>query len=357
MINQIAAKGLCDLLLPGGSAGDLVRAFRQRLEQAVASLRDQGFEGGVVLLLDAIDHSAMQAKAIQDQSFATLLLETLSISPLDGVRLVGSCRTERLQLTMGNVECDLFEVPPFCHAEAEALVLTRYPDASPTDVAAAFARSWGNPRILNMVLRQGPPFEVSRVGATPSLTEALDELIAEQVQAARQNAKTLGATDAQIEEVLAGLALLPPPVPVDELAAAQGMQVEAVQSFVADLFPLIEQTPHGLIFRDEPTETFIRNRASQDTLSQEEVLRRLNTRQEVSSYAARAYPAVLRELGRKTDLFALAFDDRLPATAASGVAQRAIRLARLEAGVTARSRPPVHNDGFNAHFWLVAGKA
>jgi hypothetical protein len=333
LINQVAARGLCELMLPGSDADDLVRTFRRRLEQAITSLRDQGFDGDIVLLLDAIDHSAMQAKATQGKSFAALLLETLSISPLAGVRIVGSCRTERLQLTQGEVDCELFEVPPFASAEAEALVLANYPDASATDTAAAFSRSAGNPRILNMVLRQGPPFEVSRIGPTPSLSDALDELIADQVQAARDNAKTLGATDGQIDQILAGLALLPPPVPVDELAVAQGTQVEAVLSFVADLFPLIEQTPHGLIFRDEPTETFIRNRASRDNTAQKEVLRRLDKRQETSSYAARAYPAVLRELDRKAELYALAFDDRLPEAAKSGVAQRAIRLARLEAAL------------------------
>ncbi|MDX8496415.1 NACHT domain-containing protein [Mesorhizobium sp. VK22B] len=333
LINQIAAKGLCDLLLPGGTVEDLLRAFRRRLEQATASLRDQGFAGTVVLLLDAIDHSAMQAQATQTHSFAALLLESFSISPIEGVRLVGSCRTERLALTRGDVECELYEVPPFSNAEAHALVLAKYPNATSTDAATAYARSNGNPRILSMVLRQGPPFEVSRVGPKPSLTEALDELIAEQVQAARRNAKSLGAADAQIDAVLAGLSLLPPPVPVEELAAAQGVQAEAIQSFVADLFPLIEQTPYGLIFRDEPTETFVRKRADQDVASQEEVLRRLDDRQEVSNYAARTLPAVLRELGRKAQLFALAFIDRLPATATSGVAQRAIRLARLEAAL------------------------
>ena len=47
--------------------------------------------------------------------------------------------------------------------------------------------------------------------------------------------------------------MLAPPVPIEELAAAHGLIAEQVESFAADLAPLLERTPHGLMFRDEPT--------------------------------------------------------------------------------------------------------
>jgi hypothetical protein len=56
-------------------------------------------------------------------------------------------------------------------------------------------------------------------------------------------------------------------------------------------------------------------------------------RQEESNYAARALPSVLSSLGRTDDLVRLAFQDRLPRSATSKVAQRAIRLSRLSAAL------------------------
>jgi hypothetical protein len=331
--NQLAARGLCDLILPGqSSVTDLVRAFRKRLAQAIALLEEQTGAGEIVLLLDAIDHSALQAQALQGASFAALLLETFSIDPMTGVKLIASCRTERLDLTRGAVRCETFELPGFSEAESRALILARHPEASETDIAAATGRSLGCPRILNLILRNDPPFEAALGGDQLSASDTLDALIAKQVDEARENARAFGATDTELDRLMTGLALLPPPVPLEELALAQALAPAAIQGFVADLFPLIEQTPHGLIFRDEPTETYLRNQAETAEAPRQAVLDRLRERQPLSNYAARALPLVLRALGLKAELYALACDDG-PLGAASDVADRAIRRARLDAAL------------------------
>ena len=88
--------------------------------------------------------------------------------------------------------------------------------------------------------------------------DLLDSLLRERLADAREAARSRGERDADIDLLLTGLALLAPPVPIDELAAAKGTSVEAVESFAADLAPLLERTPFGLMFRDEPIETLIR---------------------------------------------------------------------------------------------------
>jgi hypothetical protein len=334
LANKLAVDGLCDPLLPGATdSSSLLEAFRRRLRQASETLISRGRTGGVLLLLDAVDHSGERARDTQTDSFPKLLIESLSVRPEPGVKVIASCRSHRREAAVGSARVSPFEVPPFTREEADTYVQVRLPDATPVEKTSAYARSGGNPRLLSALLGQGRPLEPPVGEVAGGSDEALDRLLAKQVDEARTEAMARGASAADLDALLAGLAFLPPPVPIEELAAAQGLNRDAVSSFAADLFPLIEPTAQGLMFRDEPTETFVRRAAAQDAVAQAQVLSRLDARQSVSNYAARALPGVLRDLGRTSDLYALAADNRMPASATSGVAKRAIQLARLEAAL------------------------
>jgi hypothetical protein len=310
----------------------LIRAFRERLIQAARTLRHGNPAARLVLVLDAIDHAALQAGATGSQSFAHLLLQSLSISPVEGLAVVASCRTERRDQARGGALCRLFEIPVFSSGETRRVVLMREPSATDAEVAALHTRSGGDPRCLDALLRTGRPFDppAPGTGAGPLTTgDALDALIRQEIATAEHRALERGATEQDIRALLVGLALLPPPVPVGELAAAQGLSEAVVESFATDLHPLLDRTPHGLIFRDEPTETVIHSIMQADPAARETVIQRLTDRQTISTYAARALPAVLTSLARTDELVQLAFDDRLPRSATSRVAKRGIRLARL----------------------------
>ncbi len=332
--NLLAGRGLCDILISSSSVADLVRAFRERLLQAVRALRNIDSSASVVLLLDGIDHSALQASETRSESFAHLVLQSLSVSPIEGVTLIASCRTERLDLARGRADCRKVGVPPFSTDETARLVLAREPGATPAELAALHNRSGRNPRVLDALLRRGRPYDsLAPTGESASSGDVLEELLERQIADARREAVARGVSEAEIDALLAGLALLPPPVPPTELAIAQALPVAAIESFASDLSPLLDRTPHGLIFRDEPTETLIRRLFRNDELSRQAVIERLEARQIDSTYAARALPQVLTSLGRTDDLIKLAFDSRLPEAATSRVAQRAIRLSRLAAAL------------------------
>lgn len=346
LVNQIAARGLCDPILPGRTDPlDLLKTARNRLKAAAEALKRQGRLDGLSLLLDAVDHSAEAAALAGEESFAFQLLKSLAVSPIEGVRLVLSCRTQRLSKTKGDVRCQEYPVPPFGVPEVLRLIRTTRPGASPTEVATLTSRAQGNPRILAALLRQGPPFE-PQVGPLPDADEALKALLEQQLDEALQTAIRMGEKPSELEAMLAGLALMPPPTPVEELAVAQGLSAAAVQSFVTDMFPLLEATTAGVIFRDEPTEEYVRKRSAADPGAQAEVLRRLDERQTVSSYAARAYPVVLRNMNRTAELYALAMDDRIPASATSDVARRAVRAARLDAALSLAAQVGDHDELF-----------
>ncbi len=330
LANLLAGQGLCDLLLPIADETTLLRAFRGRLEQAARAARQLIENARIVVILDAIDHAAIQAQDTNSHSFAHLLLKSLSVNPIAGVAVVVSCRTERVELSIGGATCRLLAAPTFSDPETRELVLARDPTATVDEIAALGTRSGHNPRCLDALLTAGRPYDTSGPNIDPGMI--LDSLLTERIAAAKDTARARGASESDIQLILGGLAMLPPPVPLEELAAAHGMHVAQAESFATDLFPLLERTAHGVMFRDEPTETLIRKLSEADITGRERVVEHLSDRQQTSNYAARALPAVLTTLKRTEALVALAFEPRVPATAGK-VGEREIRLARVLAAL------------------------
>ena len=95
--------------------------------------------------------------------------------------------------------------------------------------------------------------------------------------------------------------------------------------------PLLERTNQGLTFKDEPTETHVRERYASSKEPLKRVAENLLARQNESVYAARSLPGLLHELDDGERLFSLAFDDSIPASVTSTVGKRNIRYARLKA--------------------------
>ncbi len=333
LANLLSGQGLCDILLPIADVIGLLRAFRRRLAQSVATARNTRSDACLSLVLDAIDHAGLAAQETGTSSFAHLLLRSISVDPIDGVRIVASCRTERLALATGDSSYPSFPLPLFTDNEARTLIARRVPDASAAEVAALLMRSGRNPGCLDKLITSGRPFDpVSFPDALGEPHDLLDALIRKRLEEARITARARGATDADINLLLTGIALLVPPVPIEELAAAHGLVTEQVESFAADLAPLLERTPHGLMFRDEPTETLIRSTYGASQADRDRVIAALQDRQLTSNYAARALPALLTSLRDADQLIQLAYDPRVP-SGASQVSTRDIRLARITAAI------------------------
>jgi len=333
LANLMAGQGLCDILLPVADVTGLLRAFRRRLAQSVETARRTRSDACVSLVLDAIDHAGLAARDTATSSFAHLLMRSISVDPIDGVRLVASCRPERLALGTGDASHRSFAVPLFTDAEVRSLVGRRVPDVSEDEIAALLTRSGRNPRCLDSLITTGRPFDpVSFPDVPGEPQDLLDVLLRKRLTEAREAARARGASDADIDLLLTGIALLAPPVPIEELAAAHGLIAEQVESFAADLAPLLERTPHGLMFRDEPTETLIRQTYGASQAGRDRVIAALQERQLTSNYAARALPALLTSLRDADQLIQLAYDLRVP-RGASQVSTRDIRLSRITAAI------------------------
>lgn len=331
--NDLACRGLCDPLLPtSDNSDDLIRVFRTRITQAIQTFRRAAPDRQLVLLIDAIDNASELARDRGEPSFPTLLLESLSHGgPIPGLQLVVSSRSHRRDAATGGVLCKEVELRPFTISETGEFLRHRVKGMTDARLQVAQSRSRGNARILEHLAKEGndllAPSEINNV-------IQLDDLLRKRITDALSEARKHGYRDADIRAFLAGLATLPPPVPVREFADANGLSEGAVKSFAADLSPLLEQTKHGLMFRDEPTETLIREDYSADKDTLRVLARNLNEMQATSIYAAKTLPDLLQQLEDGEQLFSLAFDERLPASISSKVGQQAIRLARLRAAVS-----------------------
>ena len=306
----------------------LLRTFRRRLTQCLNTISRMTPGRKLAIFIDAIDNAAFAAGQTSEDSFPIKLLESLDAAPIDSVKLIVSCRSETERRPKTYAKLDEFELCPFITDETAAFLRARLKSVTDVEVSVAHARSGGNPRVLEYLIKADrgllDPSEIKK-------DIELDDLIQQRITDALSLATMQGYKEKDLNAFLAGLAVLPPPVPLDEYAAAHGMEPSAIESFASDMSPLLERTNQGLMFRDEPTETLIHERyaASSDVLKG--VASNLLARQDMSVYAARSLPRLLHELDDGERLFELAFDDRIPASITSTVGKRNIQYARLKA--------------------------
>lgn len=337
IVNELACRGLCDPILPGSSEpSEVIRRSIERFEQALVALRRTRPDARLVIIMDAADNAADEAQKRNQPSFPKELLESLTHRPpSDGLIVIATARPERHDLAIGSAECSPYRIEPFTLEETTAFVSARRPEATVPQIAALRSRSDGNPRVLANLIEP----DRSLAGETLSTEKVqLDSLIEDRIERAIKLADAKGAKAGAIDSFLCALGMLPPPVPVDEMAIAFGLSKEEASSLAADLSPLLERTKYGLIFRDEPTETLVKRKYGSRLNLMNDVVVRLRDAQGTSVYAARALPLLLFAMGRVDDLRQLAFDTRFPPELDSEVPKRAIRLVRVKMALGAAAR-------------------
>ena len=337
--NTLAFRGMCDPILPYSTDDQTIfRRFRSRLIQCVEIISRMTPGRNLVLFIDAIDNANFVAQQRSEDCFPIKLLESLHATPIQGVKLVLSCRTDRMPDTYA--KCGKIELRPFTIDETAAYLRDRLPTVSQDEINVARARSGGNPRIIDYLLTSGRGlFDETEVDKKIDL----DDIFQEKIEAALTVAMERGCERKELNSFVAGLGVLPPPVPFVEYANALGIEPSAIESFSSDLCPLLERTGHGLIFRDEPTETYIQQNYASSRSTLQHIANNLFSKQDVSVYAARALPGLLHQLDDGVQLFKLAFENRIPSSITSTIGKRKVRYARLKAAMLNATRKNDYN--------------
>ena len=150
--NSLACRGLCDPILPGSDDLEtLLKTFRRRLEQCIKTLSRVSPKKELLILLDAIDNAAEHARDRHEESFPTRLLESFQHVPVPGLTLVASSRSHRIPIK--HIPYLDFELRPFSPAETATYLRARLPHVTEVELRVAQARSDGNPRILEHLVK------------------------------------------------------------------------------------------------------------------------------------------------------------------------------------------------------------
>ena len=329
IVNELAARGLCDPMLPSDNDTiGIVKATRKRLEQASKTVIEQSQKLGVLVVLDAADNAQIEAEYRNQDAFPKLLLASLARRPIENVKLLLTARTHRMSEVTGQSVIAQYELPPFDSSEIEVFVKDRRKSVSRAELARAKARSGGNARVLDYLVKSWNSEIRDHEGETQIKVE---ELIASKCSLIVSDLHLKGWNEESIARFFAAISLLPPPIPPEELASALDWSPGEIRSAISDLAPMLETISHGAIFRDEPTETYIRETYSQDQTQQQEIADRLFQRQKDSMYAAQALPRFLEVIDDANRAFELAESEIYPSEIQTEFGKRRLKLVRLQA--------------------------
>jgi hypothetical protein len=285
--------------------------------------------------LDAADNAQIEANAREEVSFPKLLLASLSSEPIEGVKLLLTARPHRMNGVIGMNEVECLELKTFSEDETRQFLETRRTNITDVEFSTAFARSRGNARVLEYLVES---WDTNVSGDAPRTEISVDELIAQRCGKIFRDLHTAGWSDNEIREFFAALSLLPPPIPLDELSGALGWSVSQVNSAASDLAPMLDVVKHGVMFRDEPTETYIKDHYASELVAQQAIAQRLQDRQKNSVYAAESLPHFLVVIGDCDRAYQLASSEDFPLVIESDYARRRLRLTRLYAAFSLATR-------------------
>jgi hypothetical protein len=328
--NELASLGLSKTFIGHASSprDALYRGFLQRLEEAVKSLREIEPKALLAVFIDAADNAEMAAKEMGDVSFAgPLLRETIPAH----CRLIYLCRTERVPDLQPPASIRKVLLKPFSRGETAAHLRSRFAGATDHDVQEFQRRTGGNPRVQAIAL--GGPYrdQSEMLEALGPTRTTVDDQIHEQLDAAiaALRGRNTAIVNAQIDSICRGLANLPPFIPLQVLATAAKVEVTAISSFVSDLGRPLWFSEDSVQFRDEPTETWFRNRFGADPAEIGAYADALEPLAGAFTYVAKALPRLLLRAGQFDRLIKLALsDEALPTN--NPLDERDVRVYRLQ---------------------------
>ena len=326
--NELAARALCHPLIPTSHSDIklLMRAFRSRLLQAASILQARSSSAVLCIIVDAADNAGMAAEELGQRCFVE---DLIGMDIPDGVRLVFTCRSHRIDYLRAPSASTKILLEPFSELETARHLRNFYPSAAPQDIAEFALLSSSNPRVQALALDQRLTLKdmLMRLGPTPTTVDkTISDLLAGAIQRLREVAGDIEA--AQIDLICNCLAVLRPLIPIPVLARMAGTTEAAIRSFALDLRRPLLVKGESLHFLDEPSETWFRDNFKPDADRLEVLLQRMRPLTAQSTYAAAVFPQMLLEAGKLDELVELALSgEGLPTD--NPLARRDVELQRL----------------------------
>lgn len=353
LANELAGLSLSEPLIPTSRADPAayVRAFLSRAERAAAAVAKAAPGAILCIVIDAADNAQIAADELHDgPSFPRLLLREQWPS---NMRVVLTARPHRIDMLDPPAAVLRIELRPFSKAETGVHLRSVHPDASDQEVLEFHRQTSMNPRVQATALAQGKPLAatlLSLAGDPRSVEDLIGGLLERAVQTVVSDAPL--TERAQIDAICAALATLRPFVPLGVVARVADVPIALVRSLAHDLQRPLLVREDAIQFRDEPTETWFRQRFRPSGTQLDAFIARLLPIAATSAYVAAGLPQLLLEAGRFDELVRLALsDEALPTEPA--MARRDVALQRLQFALKAAIRNKRHLDA--AKLALKAG--
>lgn len=354
IVNELASRGLCDPLIAQSTAleDEILRAFLARINMAIQSLRKVNVNAILVILIDAADNAEMAAKEYSQSCFVhEILRETLP----EGCRLVALCRTERIHLLQPSSTISQLELETFSEEETLTHLRMYLPQSTNADGQEFHRLTNGNPRVQVNALSIGFKTIGETLANLGPMGTTVEDQIETQLDSAISVVKEKLPTNYQkhIDAICIGLATLPPFIPISVLAAAAEVDEATVKSFVADLGRPLWLADTSVQFRDEPTETWFREKFSATVEQIVSYVTRLKPLAYEYTYVAETLPSLLLQAGQYNELIDLAISEKfLPNN--NPIEKRNVRVYRLQFAFKASLKIERYDDAVKLA--LLAGE-
>lgn len=352
--NELSQRGLCDPIIAPSTAleDDILRKFIDRIQKALMNLKRINPDSKIVLIIDAADNAEMAAAEFGDSCFVhELLREELP----EDCHLAMLCRTERQHLLQPDSNVRIYELEPFSEKETLALLRQSYETATDAEGYEFHRLTNGNPRIQSNALSVHFDNVLDAVSSLGPKGTTVDQLIENQLEraVAKIQDKLSPNFQKQINNICTGLATLPPYIPISILAKVAQVEESMVLSFVSDLGKPIWIANSVVQFRDEPTETWFRQRyagTKQQILDYVTILKPMANQ---FTYVAEILPNLLLQAEEYDELIELALsNDFVPIE--NPVDKRNIIVYRLQFALKAALKLKKYDDA--AKIAMLAGE-
>jgi hypothetical protein len=353
LANEMAGRSLADPLIPTSKAdaAAYMGAFKARAERAAALLKEQAPDALLCIVIDAADNAQIAADELPGEpSFPRLMLRE---SWPDNMRVVLTARPHRVYMLDPPHFVPRLDLQTFDEDESANHLRLFFPTATDQDVQEFHRQTSFNPRVQATALAQSGTLAEILLGLAGE-PRTVDDLIGDLLQTAIDKVifEAPKTEHEQIDRICSALATLRPFVPLEIVARIADVAVALVRSMANDLQRPLIVREGAIQFRDEPTETWFRDRFRPTGAQLDAFIERLLPAAAGSAYVAAGLPQLLLEAGRFDDLVRLALsDEALPDEPA--MARRDVALQRLQFALKAAIRDKRYLDA--AKLALKAG--
>ena len=338
LANDLAVKLRTPFFVPRDRRDPVdIRRFLERVAQAAAVVASVDADALLVFAVDAADNAVTAARLSDGEPCFVHDLCGADLQSLPpNVRVVLSARTAQvpaLRLPTGTAQV---ECTPFSLLETTEYVRRIWPDTPQTWVVQFHELSRGVPRVQSYAVNAAHRERSGALDALRPNGKGLKEVLSTQFEEALRK---IGQEEL-FGAVLAGLAVLPPPIPPQHLAAVARTTAAAVTDLVHDLSPGLRLETDGIVIADEDFEDFIKGEANKGDAGQHltaiknAIASELLAHHKTDPYAATHVAEALVEAARGEELLPLLESDSSPKAIADPIVRREVQLRRFRLALT-----------------------